>query len=297
MWLLRSEKDNVDPRTRYYFFRKVERADNQDATTYSCHFGAAYDPSAIPDYYVAVDPNMPFCIAATDGYSGRDHLNGEGIPPDGPIRTSWGLYPAGGDFDADDYIDTRDDGTIGGLGAGIAPVMLSSYVNFLRAEGALYGLSSENAKQLMIDGINDSFDKVEGFEALVASKMETEILQRDSSLLTIKELYGINDTDKAAYIAEVDSLFDAAADPLTVVAKEYYIAAFGNGVEAYNMYRRTGYPDNMQPAIESAPGPFPLTFFYPSNSVERNSSISQKDGLTTQVFWQGNYSDAVSRLY
>lgn len=300
MWLLRSEKASVDPRTRYYFFRKVDDAVNQDATTFSCHFGAAYDPTAIPSYYTSVDPNMPFCIAETDGYSGRDHLNGEGIPPDGPIRTSWGLYPAGGDFDADDFDDTRNNGTTGGLGAGIAPIMLSSYVHFMRAEAALHGLTTEDARAQMVAGIAASLAKVEGFEGLVSAKMGTSVTLRDGSTGTVKELYGMSAADKTDYAALAGGLYDAAGtdeERLAVVAKEYYIAAFGNGLEAYNMYRRTGYPDNIQPAIEAAPGPFPLSFFYPSNSTVRNSSIDQKDGLTTQVFWQANYADVVSRLY
>ena len=44
MWLLRADKTDVDgnavvdPRIRFYFYRKVEKADEQDQTTYSCHF-------------------------------------------------------------------------------------------------------------------------------------------------------------------------------------------------------------------------------------------------------------------
>lgn len=288
MWALRSEKNVIDPRTRYYFYRKVDDAAGGDATEYSCHFSVGYDPATIPAYYTAVDPNMPYCIAADDGYWGRDHLNDEGIPPDGPTRTSWGLYPAGGDFDADDFTDSRKQGTTGGKGAGIAPIMLSSYVYFMRAEAALTMGTGEDARQMMMDGINASLDKVESFESLVSEKMAEE---RDirGTLIIVKDFYGMSSTTKAAYTTEVGNLYDAATtdqERLAVTSKEFFIAAFGNGLESYNMYRRTGYPDNLQPALESAPGPFPLSFFYPSNSVNRNANVDQKTDLTTSVFWQ-----------
>ena len=33
-------------------------------------------------------------------------------------------------------------------------------------------------------------------------------------------------------------------DKLDILIKEYYIAAWGNGLESYNMIRRTGKPEN-----------------------------------------------------
>ena len=158
MWSLREGKLNtsgvtiIDPRRRYYFYRKVGDAFSQDLTTYSCHY--TDDPAASVgsnlDHWASVDPNgrLPYCVVV-DGYSGRDHLNGTGIPPDGPIRTSWGLYPFGGDFDDDTFDDTRESGTRGGLGEGIWPLMLSSFVDFYRAEAALTLGTGENARTLL----------------------------------------------------------------------------------------------------------------------------------------------------
>jgi len=140
----------------------------------------------------------------------------------------------------------------------------------------------------MTNGIQASLDKVESFESLVAAKMGTTVTLRDGSSGTIKGLYGMDATDKSNYIAEVQGLYDApGANQLDVVIKEFYIAAYGNGFEAYNMYRRTGYPGNLQPALED-PGPFPLSFLYPANSVDRNANLLQKpDGsLAVPVFWQ-----------
>ncbi len=293
MWMLRAEKVNasdvtvVDPRLRYYFYRKVDDAVNQDPTTYSCHFSTLPDQDASPAHWDPIDPRLPYCVASADGYSGRDHLNGEGIPPDGPIRTSWGLYPAGGAFDDDTFDDTRQLGTTGGLGGGITPIMLSSYVDFMRAEAALTLGTGEDPRALLASGIRKSLDKVESFESLVASTMSTQLTLRDGSTGTVKELYGMDEDSKTDYINEVLAMYDASAnddDRLDVIIKEYYIASFGSGLEAYNMWRRTGKPSNMTPAIEPAFGQFPYSFLLPIDHITRNSNIEQKT-LADRVFW------------
>ena len=300
MWSLREGKVNasgvtiIDPRRRYYFYRKVDDAFGQDLTTYSCHYTDDPDASVGSNlnHWAVVDPDgrLPYCVV-TDGYSGRDHLNGSGIPPDGPIRTSWGLYPFGGDFDDDTFDDTRESGTRGGLGAGIEPLMLSFYVDFMRAEAILSMGASGTARAMLEDGIRGSMDKVLSFESLVSAKMGNTVELRDGSIGTIKDLFGMDDGDIDLYVSEVLALYDAAADNsarLDVVIKEFHIAAWGNGLEAYNMYRRTGFPSNLQPALEPAPGtssdPFPRSFFYPTNHVDRNSNVEQKT-LSDPVFW------------
>jgi len=286
MWLLRAEKGVIDPRIRYYFYRKVDDSFNQDLTTFSCHYSSTPDPAFTPSHYTAVDPNMPYCIASLDGYSGRDHLNGEGIPPDGPIRTSYGLYPVGGDFDSNEFDKTQHLGTTGGLGEGISPILLSSTVDFMLAEAVLRLGASGDARTLLESGVRASLDKVESFENLVPAKMGTELTLRDGSTGTVKEIYGMDQASKDSYVATVLAIYDApGANQLDVVIKEHLIAAFGNGLEAYNMYRRTGLPANMAPSLEPS-GPFPLSFFYPANTVDRNANISQKGSLTEPVFWQ-----------
>jgi len=119
--------------------------------------------------------------------------------------------------------------------------------------------------------------------------MGTPDTLRDGTIGTIRDLFG---TDQAAidfYVAEVLGLYDAAgANQLDVVIKEFHIAAWGNGLEAYNMYRRTGYPSNVQPGLEpsagSATDPFPRSFLYPVDHVTRNANAVQKT-LDVPVFW------------
>jgi hypothetical protein len=62
----------------------------------------------------------------------------------------------------------------------------------------------------------------------------------------------------------------------------------GNGKEAYDLYRRTGKPAKMQPALEEIPGPFVRSLLYPNNYIVTNTNAVQKAGLAEQVFWDKN---------
>ncbi len=90
--------------------------------------------------------------------------------------------------------------------------------------------------------------------------------------------------------------YDAATtddERLDIIAKEYYIALWGNGIEAYNLYRRTGKPGNMAPPLEPSAGAFIRSFFLPNDHVNRNASTADNKSLTEQVFWDTNPADFV----
>ncbi len=299
MWKLRADKQDangnvvIDPRIRFYFYRKVDDAANQDATTYSCNWSVLPDQAAKPDWYDQVDSRIPYCYASEDGYIGRDHMNGQGIPPDGPIRTSYGLYPGGGQFDDDSFQDTRQRGTTGGLGQGIWPMMLASFTDFMRAEAALTLDTKDDARALLESGIRKSIDKVISFKSLVPTKMSEPRELRSGEEGTVEELFVATQEDIDAYVDLVLANYDAAGsndERLNIVINEYYIAAWGNGLEAYNMWRRTGLPANMAPALDATPGPFPRSLFYPNVHIDRNANATQKE-LTDRVFWDDGSTD------
>lgn len=298
MWLLAGDKQTADgvtitdPRINYYFYRKVEDAGAQDETTYGCHWSLGPDQSAKPAHWEATSSDVPYCIIPGTGYSGRDHLNPQGTPPDGPIKTSYGLYPGGGQFDDATFQDTRQSGTTGGLGQGIWPIMISPVVDLLRAEAALRLGTSDDARALLEKAIRASMAKVESFESLVSSTMSREEEIRGGGTSTVKELYGLSAEKVDRYVDNVLALYDAAdADgKLDLVCKELMISAWGNGLEAYNMYRRTGKPNNIQPGLESNFGQFPRSFLYPNDHVTRNANVSQK-ALTDPVFWDDGTID------
>ncbi len=260
MWTLYEEKAVVDPRIRYYFYRQ-RTSSSEDFQELPC-FGTDR-PSHYP-------PAIPYCTLP-DGYWGRDHLDDDGIPPDTRSRTLWGVYPGGGEFDADQGLPAS---AVSGLqGAGAEMIMLDNFVKFMLAESAISLGTTGDAKQLLLDAVASSIAHVMAFGEEIA----------DQNYMPVQQ-------DIDDYLAEVGTLYDNAtsdAERLEVIVKEYYIALFGNGVEVYNLVKRTGMPSNLQPALLADPGDFPRTFNYPANCVNLNSSISQKPH-TVQVFWDTN---------
>jgi hypothetical protein len=209
-------------------------------------------------------------------------LNNEGIPPDRLLRTTWGLYPAAGAFDADQNAPIgQSSGRISGAkGNGMFPIWLSSYTYFLEAESALTLGTPGDPQALLAKAVNASFDKVSCFASNVGYSLPTS----DTSML-------ITPTNQQNYVNKVISLYQNAGSvdaKLNVIMKEYYLAAWGNGLEPYNNYRRTGKPDNMQPALAPGPGSFTRSFFYPSTYVNFNKNATQKTGTNVKVFWDNN---------
>ncbi|HEY4155607.1 MAG TPA: SusD/RagB family nutrient-binding outer membrane lipoprotein [Puia sp.] len=280
MWALDEEKGIVDPRIRYYIYRQIDDVFNDprlpDQTTAQFDIPCLFRP--IPANY---PPGTPYCIVGS-GYLGRDHGNNEGIPADNGLRSTWGLYPAGGAFDANQNsaVGQSTGFVTGAQGAGIEPIWLSSFTYFIEAEAALILGTPGDPRDLLEKGVNASFDKVSHFASAIGYNLPTS----DTAFL-------ITPTKQQKYVDKVLSLYQAAGsseDKLNVIMKEYYLAAWGNGVEPYNNYRRTGKPDNMQVAVNPAPGDFIRTFYYPAVYVDFNKNTTQKTLTTVKTFWDTN---------
>lgn len=266
-WLMnemRNGKSIVDPRTRFYFYRQVN-----DTPVSEQDLSCTVQPA--PAHYLA--GGHVYCrIANNSGYWGRDHGNNEGTPPDSQKRTAAGLYPAGGRFD-DDSFKAITSITLGAAGQGITPIILASTVDFWRAEAALSTGGTGDAKALMLAGISKSIAKVRGF------------ITRDKGANTARVPATTVD---ASYLAEVGTLYDNASAKLDVVMTEFFITLYGNGIDAYNAYRRTGFPTRLQPNIEANPGKFIRSFLYPASETGSNPNVKQKVSVGERVFWDNN---------
>lgn len=300
MWLLAESKTFLDdagneqtledPRTRFYFYRQAlglsdEIVDNPNA--FDCQYGLS--PDDIPDHYLAVSEDMPYCLGSyRKSYFGRDHGNGSGIPPDGELRTNWGLYPMGGSFDTGrGNSDRLNAGTDGALGGGIYPIMLSSWTHFYLAEAVLTMGVDGDARELMRIGIEQSIAKTFSF----ADKIDqTQVIATNPVTVTVGDVVdGIEGTVQD-YVDYVLAEYDAAtsdAERLDIVVREFFIAAWGNGMETYNAYRRTCSPGDIQPTLERSPGEFIRSALYPAVFVNLNTSVSQKS-ILDPVFWDTN---------
>jgi len=271
MWSLAEEKGIVDPRIRYYFYRQ-DLAEVADIDAFTLDCGTLNAP-------LHYGNDQPFCHVG-NGYWGRDHGNNDGIPPDGDRRTVAGVYPAGGNFDSGQGASAANSGVDGALGAGIAPIMLSSFTHFMLAEAVLTRGTAGDAAQLLEDGVKQSIAKVMAFGAGQADGSEFIPTQDDID----------------AYVAYVNDAFANASsneDKLEVVMKEYHIALWGNGMEAYNGYRRTTFPSNLQPTLEPASGDFPRLMYYPADYINLNANIGSQRLLTDQVFWDANAAGVI----
>jgi hypothetical protein len=278
MWMFFGDKKVEDPRLRYYFYRQDCDETNEDAFTLGC-VTAPY-----PSHY-SPDQRTPFCTASFKygdpnnkygGYWGRDHGDNSGTPPDQFKRTAVGAYPAGGPFDADNCAAAKNGGVDGNKGAGITPVVTSFMVDFMAAEAMLTMGVTGDAKATLEKGIRGSISKTIAF----AGGTDGARKPKDSVI--------------TEYVKEVLARYDSATTPalkLNVVLTEAYLAAWGNGLDPYNTYRRTGMPRNMQPSLEPNPGKYARSMWYPSDFVNLNSSTKQKSNVDIKVFWDTNTED------
>ncbi|MCV6628812.1 MAG: SusD/RagB family nutrient-binding outer membrane lipoprotein [Flavobacteriaceae bacterium] len=265
-------KTDPDPRIRYYFYR--QSLTYPDPSTPEGLFTLPCLAENKPAHYTFSDV---FCTVG-DGYWGRDHMNDDGGPPDGNKITLWGLYPAGGKFDNNN--GSPGTATDGAKGAGINPLWTAAMTKFLLAEAAHEAGTTGDPKALLEEGILFSMAKVVNFQSNAVPA---------GAGATVAEI--------SSYISEVITNYDNAASPesrLNIIMTEAFIAAWGNGLEVYNAYRRTGLPADPQPAISGDnAGTFIHSFPYPANTINRNQNMSPKADYGVRVFWDKRTGEAL----
>jgi len=266
-WLIGTMQDKNDPRMPYYFYRQTGAVPGEEIPpneqTLTCSLEGA------PQHYI--DGGFTFC-SLPNGYWARDHGDNDGTPGDGFLRSTYGVYPAGGSYDSGSFDPVTQGGGAGG--AGITPLMLASWVDFMKAEVA-YLDNPASAAAFVVSGTQKSIAKVRSFGSLDSNA--------DLSAAP-------TDDDIRAYVTKIEENYNNASttEKWNVMAEQFWIASFGNGTLNYNFYRRTGYPTTLQPNREPNPGGFIRSLRYPANFVNNNSSVSQKQEVTNQVFWDTN---------
>ncbi len=268
-WLMNLMDTRDDPRKRYYFYRQTDAVPgSNDAPPNEETLNCSLEQP--PAHYI--EGGFTFCWL-DNGYWGRDHGDDDGIPPDGLLRATWGVYPAGGRFDDDRFSAISQ--VTGGQGNGITPILTAMYVDFYQAEFAMASGDMAGARDFMIEGTRKSIAKVQPFAAL----------DGDADLDFEPDAAAVD-----AWIADLGSSFDAANESgkWDVLSEAFWVTSYGNGVEPYNWYRRTGYPTTLQPNLEPDPGTFQRSLWIPNNVVNRNSTVSQKPDQAQPVFWDTN---------
>jgi hypothetical protein len=304
---------STDPRRRYYFYRQNWRTPGsyalyEDVNGAFGPAGSIYISNGAGDgetlscslqdtpTHLQFTPDEEIWCSMPLGYWGRFHGNDEGTPPDNFTRTAVGVYPSGGSFDgrADAFPYVGDSPTAtfgqavglgnGGAGAGMDPIYLSSYVDFMKAEANLALGNTAAAATHLEDGMTKSIAKVQSFGALDAS---ADFSQAPSAA-TVTDFIAakVAEFNAAAASTSLDaSGFPTAKDKLDILGEQYFVAIYGGAGDAFNFIRRTGYPRTISRSIDGNADAFPRTVLYPGSEVSSNSNILQKTDLSTTVFW------------
>lgn len=135
---------------------------------------------------------------------------------------------------------------------------------FLQAEAVTRGWMSGDAKALYESGVNASF-----------------------------AYWGFDPADAAAYLAQPAIAFPDAgtqADKIKAIITQKWISMCGSEcVEAWNEWRRTGYPDFLVISATSQIGNrFPSILFYPNSEQTLNPNTPAQHVITDKVWWDVN---------
>ena len=228
---------NKDPRLNVYFYRQATRildpANPTDRGTIP--FSGTYlpqRPAFLTEYkrvfYDDKQDLTPADLLYLAGYFGRDRSDFTGAPADGPLRAAPGAYPAGGYYSGREIPAKALTGNNPG-GNGIWPIITSWNMKFYQIEAILdkTGVAGD-AKALFESAMREQIAFV--YKYATAADSRTAPATAAS----------IN-----AYVGEWMKLYDGATTDqakLNVVAKQIWFSSWGQGMEIWNLMRRTGYP-------------------------------------------------------
>ncbi|MCL1933404.1 MAG: SusD/RagB family nutrient-binding outer membrane lipoprotein [Candidatus Azobacteroides sp.] len=265
------------------------------------------------------DPRLPYYfynqVKPTEAVSNRVEYRDGGFisiyfGSDGPDRdnsqdramTVFGIYPAGGLYD-----DGGGTKVNGNSSTGAAPFRMITYADrlFIEAELIQAGIISGDVQSRLRSAIEASFTQVDEVVTLVGN---TQTVPKVATA-----------TATTTYIDNVMAEFNAADNnkKMEIIITQKWISEFGNGFEAYNDYRRTGYPilfdpnnpqmapggyatpksDNggdpgrdtgVSPAVKvSCSRGYPMSLPWPNDELEPNTNApAQKSNLPEyKVFW------------
>ncbi|MCO6146956.1 SusD/RagB family nutrient-binding outer membrane lipoprotein [Flavobacterium sp. NRK1] len=266
---------NADPRIPYYFFNQLTAGqfppDQGDPET--------GNPKA--DYWDASTGFFSIRFGSTGPWRDSSAENSYTYP---------GIFPCGGRY---------DDGE-GGImdingGTGLAPKRILTYDEFLyiKAELMLAGTMGGDAGAQLEEAMNASFAKVDD----VVAKSETS-----------QDVPALSGTAEVAdFIANIMAEYNAGdgTKKLEVIMTQKWVATFGDPMDQYTDYRRTGFPvlanplgpspeyqlnnNDGFPLIDSQTvqnNPFQVSLYWPQTELNVNvNAPAQKNAATYKIFW------------
>ena len=287
---------NGDPRFPFYFHRQTTNVLNPDDPTDKQTIPCSQRTDCTYGYFV-LNPNITNALFGSDpdglssseeaylaGIFGRDRADPSGIPNDNPIRTIPGSYPSGGVFDA----TAGSGGGNRGSSVGFFPMLTSWMTKFYLLEASITlgtDISKVAASEtaLLNSALTDQMNKVWDFGSRGQS------VAADESTWGTVYSWPVTFKTRAALRAEVIAAYPTGGTPnarLAYVLKQAWFANFGNGIEQYNAFRRTGLPADIQTPLQ-LPRQFALRFPYAQDELNLNSKtpVIIYDNPSAAVFW------------
>ena len=225
------------------------------------------------------DPRLPYYLENqndSDSFEGLVNGSITNIGNDDLSRSVWGIFPVGGRFTEEVEDGEEVPGPVNGAsGTGDVPFrMITSYmVQFIIAEAELI--------------LNNNLPAAETAFRLAMEEAFAEV----NALPGAPEIV---DTVVTSYIDAHVVAFDTAAtneERLDVIITQKYISQFGNGMESFTDFRRTGYPSAQQ--IDEIVNPlgegvFPRRLPYDVDEFQGPNPPDEEILLQTPVFWDVN---------
>ncbi|MFD1258429.1 SusD/RagB family nutrient-binding outer membrane lipoprotein [Mucilaginibacter terrae] len=199
-------------------------------------------------------------------------------------------------------------GIFKGFDAG-QPIFLAADSYFLQAEAVIKGIIPGNAKTLFDNGILASFRYLDKNAAgVVAGNFPGTTTPRNPGSLTggtgagapyQGEIAKYKTDNSTNYLVNFDLATTPAQQLEAIITQKYIALNFLMGDEAWNEYRRTGYPANnfvsgADPIFtfnsivgeSTAPDRLPARLLYPNTEFNYNAAnIPTVDKYTSKVFW------------
>lgn len=201
-------------------------------------YGKIIEDPRIPYYFYnqlsAVQESSAKCEYRDGGFVSiyfGSRGNRRDISRDGDLTVP-GIYPVAGKY---------DDGQGGkvnansGTGAGVYRNLTYADRLYLEAELIQAGVVTGNAKDVLEKAINESF------------KLVDYVVEQSGTSQDVPVLVGAQSVNN--YVNEVIQAFDTSNDnkKMEIIMTQKWIQSFGNAVDQYTDYRRTGYPVMFDP--------------------------------------------------
>lgn len=267
---------NPDPRLPYYIYNQIKKN------------------VLPPDQSIGTNPRADYWDKSTGFFSIR--FGSTGPNRDSSAENSYsypGIFPCGGRYD--DGLGGTVNGESGAKGK--APRRILTYDEFLYIQAELIQIgkltTAGTAVAKLQQAMTASFAKVDQVVSLSGTTQVVPVLAASAAVTT--------------FTTKIVTEFTAAsaAKKMEIIMTQKWVATFGDHLDQYNDYRRTGYPvlanpngpspeyqlNNADafPLIDSQTtllGSYQISLFWPQSELNANTKApKQKDPTTYKIFW------------